>query len=251
MTRSYAKTEDLRPKAPDWRWQTASSAKMLKELPQDTWIRYAYKFINKSKLPPRIFAFIDQAVKIRNDVSELGERVWLEGFILAGEDSQNIADEFGYSDKMLVEVYEKLFFDIRDRLKNQLYIWTHVIGTSLSTLTGSFNAGSFIRAIGYKEKVNGLRMLLPCLADGEAENLFRQMALQQASLKAVISMFVAQPQNSRVQEMLISIANQRDAQQETKDMEDMLLSKLTNEKLTVFEREESINQLVVGENKNE
>jgi hypothetical protein len=143
---------DCQPASPycpvDWRWRRAEGIRLgLLPTPgrrADRWVRRALRFqhsyaeMGDSSYPRR--ARKDPAVLGALQLSssaDPGPRLQLEALVLARQTTGEIAARLGFSIE-IVEAYERLFFDVRDRLGESSYIMAVVLK---HTLHDGFAAG--------------------------------------------------------------------------------------------------------------
>jgi hypothetical protein len=156
---------DCQPASPycpvDWRWRRAEGI-LQGLLPTpgrraDRWVRRALRFqhshaeMGDSSCPKR--ARKDPAVLGAlqlNSSIEPGPRLQLEARVLARQTTGEIAARLGFSIE-IVEAYQNLFFDVRDRLGESSYIMAVVIKHSLHDgfAAGDMDAILKVYAYGY------------------------------------------------------------------------------------------------------
>ncbi len=140
----YHPDHPLRPT--DWRWERArvireSGNKFKSKRKEDNWVRAAYKFqkdleacrsdYDKYELmeryPDIYFAY---AIRGNDDKKTLTVRSEIEARLLANESNETLADRCGCT-AGTVECFEKLFFNVREKLKNTTYILHQALGPAI------------------------------------------------------------------------------------------------------------------------
>ncbi len=131
-----------------WRWESARIIRegkvrgAIKKFSEDAWVVKAYKFQRElatckdevdrydlmDKYPELYGAYLIYQRGEEQDRHPL--RFAIEARILADQDELDISTNLGISPKT-VQAYEKLFFNVKEKLSNQDYIMTCVIGPSV------------------------------------------------------------------------------------------------------------------------
>lgn len=129
----------------DWRWERAriireTQKKISRKSKEDDFTVLALRFqkkLFKCKNDYDRFDLIDKhpdiyfAYAIHNeDDKKITIRSEIEARILANETSEKIADRCGCSIET-IDLYEKLFFNVREKLKNTTYILHQVMGPAI------------------------------------------------------------------------------------------------------------------------
>ena len=76
------------------------------------------------------------------------ERWMLEGLIISGEDQEDIASDFGLT-KEIVQLYEALIFDVRNRLSQKMFIMGQVLNTATSGEFDDSDKDKWWKVLGY------------------------------------------------------------------------------------------------------
>lgn len=121
---------------PDWRWVVAEhlvdGGGEPDQASHDDWIARARNYLHYGPcvLAETLGEDSDSWRAVHDATSfraNLLPRFELEARLLTGDTCERIADRFG-ADAATIEAYEKLFFDVRDRLGQRSYIMHQVIG---------------------------------------------------------------------------------------------------------------------------
>jgi len=147
----------------DWRWrlveETVSSGRRLPAaLSNDAVLRSAYAFWNafqKQDSNTPVLALMSLEARYPMVVSAYSiysgmslERYFIEALIMAGEDRRSISEEAGYSESV-IRTYELLFFDVRDKLEQKLYVMGDVLGPMFAHGTSGNDYDHLWKAVGY------------------------------------------------------------------------------------------------------
>lgn len=137
-------------RVPSWRWERARTFREAgrRRAPgtEDEWTQLAFRYqrsevqatdayaqFTMAENYPEVF-YAATIYRQRGQGSERGHplRLALEARLLAGSSDAEIAEAVGI-DAEVVECYEKLFFNVREKLRNTDYIMTVVIGAAMYT----------------------------------------------------------------------------------------------------------------------
>jgi hypothetical protein len=156
---------------PDWRWQLAQQPPGPKRRrrrptePHDEWVDYARCYLaaeqGSRSGPPRhlseaIAAAIREAVGLVHAQDEAV--VWrLQAFLLAGETVDAVAGRFGL-DALRVTAYQKLFFDVLERLGARGWIYCRAICDEDEGVPTSLP--SIWRYFAYKDGVQAAELMI-------------------------------------------------------------------------------------------
>ncbi len=136
------RSNEFRPS--DWRWQVAKVISTSPPYPEwaDEFVYYAVTLLRQVSSTSKdnvvlksghlgqafqLYASIRQAAGINKIQGPALSAAELEGYILADISKEEISSQLGVSVKV-IDWYEKLFFDVRDRLSNRAWITGTVIG---------------------------------------------------------------------------------------------------------------------------
>ncbi len=184
-------------KAPDWRWRRAVDLVDSESRPtrkDDAFVTRAWRFLRKKRK-----SSVAQVVALEDDYPDLyyankiyeeeTEFRWMLESALCTPASYEEIAKHGY-DVDEIEAYEKLFWDIRDKLDSSVYVQTHILNPALHNRTADVRSPDFISktialVLGYTSLVDFKRkgnesVVLQKFARIERENQLRWNGLETA-----------------------------------------------------------------------
>lgn len=141
---------------PDWRWQRANALVRSGDRPtrrDDSLVRQACTYLKwldnkgKKRTAPARLRLVQIAHELRtsNDLFNIS----LETAALAGDPLKPLAASFAMPDDLPV-VLEQLFFDVRDKLDDRLYIYKYEVFPGLQSDSEKDQDASLYKAVAYE-----------------------------------------------------------------------------------------------------
>ncbi len=188
----------------DWRWQRVKDLDSAKASPSrsrdDKWVQRAHKYQQrKATLSVQTEARITAAYPAIHVAHEIRMNSYshfrwiIEAAVLANISREELAEYIALTPKV-IEAYEKLFFDVRDKLQAEGYVAGSILGAIVATGVDGADPDGFWKMLAFN---GGWEQVKGCWCAGratpEAMHYYREVALQQIMLKAAASGLGIQP----------------------------------------------------------
>ncbi len=188
----------------DWRWQRVEELDEAGGAPSrsrdDFWVRRAHKYQKRKAL---LHVHVDARLEATYPAIHLAYEIhdnlcshfkWIiEAAVLANVAQEELAEYIALPPDV-IEAYEKLFFDVRSKLKARGYVAGSILGPIITAGVNGNDPDGFWKMLAFN---GGWEHVKGCWCAGkataEAMSYYRDVALQQVILKAAASGLSVQP----------------------------------------------------------